>query len=98
MLTLETSAEKEKILLTGLMNGIAKGIFSPELVMPAVQLLVPNIQMPLMMGNKMMEGAMVQAAEQEGMAAQEEAMAQEQGMEQPMEEEQMMEQQQMQPM
>lgn len=98
MLNLETAAEKEKILLTGLMTGIAKGVFSPELVMPAVQLLVPNIQMPLMMGNKMMEGAMVQAQEQEEMAAQEEAMAQEQGMDQPMEEEQMMGQQQMQSM
>ena len=62
-------------------KGINFAVVSPELVMPAVQLLVPNIQMPLMMGNKMMEGAMVQAAEQEQMAVQEEAMAQEQGIE-----------------
>lgn len=75
----KATKQKELSLLNGLMQSIAKGVIDPAIIMPAIQQLVPNIQMPLTMENKqMIQGIQAQAV-QEQMAAQQEPMEQEQG-------------------
>jgi hypothetical protein len=92
----KATKQKELSLLNGLMGAIQKGIINPAIIMPAIQQLVPNIQIPLTMENKqMVEGIQAQAM-QEQMAAQQEAQEQGQPMEQNPQEE-MQEQQQLQP-
>ena len=61
----ESTKAKELSLLNGLMQGIAKGVFSPDIVMPAIQQLVPNIQIPLTVENKKMEGEIIASTQQQ---------------------------------
>lgn len=58
----ESTKEKELALLNGLMQSIAKGIIQPQVIMPAIQQLVPNITIPLSLENAQMTQSMQQAA------------------------------------
>jgi len=74
MVEFKASKEKEVSLLNGLMQAIGKGVIDPSIIMPAIQQLVPNIQMPLAVENQQMQSAIVQQAQQEQqMAMQEQA-------------------------
>lgn len=48
----KSTQAKELSLLNGLMQAIGKGIIPPDIIMPAIQQLVPNIAIPLSMQNK----------------------------------------------
>lgn len=48
----KSTQAKELSLLNGLMQAIGKGIIQPDIIMPAIQQLVPNIAIPLSMQNK----------------------------------------------
>lgn len=61
--------QKEITLLTGLMTSIGKGVIDPQVIMPAIQQLVPNIQIPLIQENKQMANAMAIQEQQEIMQA-----------------------------
>lgn len=74
---------KELSLLNGLMTAIGKGVIDPQVIMPAIQQLVPNIQIPLIQENKQMQDAVIAQAQQEMIA--------ENGGGQPMIEEEMVE-------
>lgn len=69
----ESTKEKELALLNGLMQSVSKGIIDPAIIMPAIQQLVPNIQIPLTLENKQMQASIIQAS-----MPQQETMAQEQ--------------------
>lgn len=61
--------EKEIALLNGLMTSIGKGVIDPQVIMPAIQQLVPNIQIPLIQENKQMANAMAIQEQEEIMEA-----------------------------
>jgi hypothetical protein len=82
ILNLTTAAEKEKILLTGVLTIAAKGLPIPSEFQSLIQLLVPNIQMPLMMQNKQMGEAMELGAKAEMEKQQQQQVAPEEQMEQ----------------
>ena len=69
----ESTKEKELALLNGLMQWVSKGIIDPAIIMPVIQQLVPNIQIPLTLENKQMQASIIQAS-----MPQQETMAQEQ--------------------
>lgn len=69
----ESTKEKELALLNGLMQSVSKGIIDPAIIMPAIQQLVPNIQIPLTLENKQMQASIIQAS-----MPQQETMSQEQ--------------------
>ena len=48
----KSTQAKELSLLNGFMAAIGKGIIPPDIIMPAIQQLVPNIAIPLSMENK----------------------------------------------
>ncbi len=55
MLEFKATKEKEVALLNGLMQAIGKGIIDPNIIMPAIQQLVPNISIPLAAENKVLQ-------------------------------------------
>lgn len=68
------------------MQAIGKGIIQPDIIMPAIQQLVPNIAIPLSMQNKELNQtsqAQDQAAEQKENEQQEEPQEQEMAEQQP---------------
>lgn len=82
----KSTQAKELSLLNGLMQAIGKGIIQPDIIMPAIQQLVPNIAIPLSMQNKELNQtsqAQDQAAEQKENEQQEEPQEQEMAEQQP---------------
>lgn len=79
------SQAKELASVTGLWAAIGKGVISPEVAMPVIQQLMPNITMPLSMENKLLART---AAMQESISEQTEEIVngqpQEEAAEQPM--------------
>lgn len=63
MKDLETKNAKELSLLNGLMQAIAKGVINPNVIMPAIQQLVPNITIPLTVENEQIKSEIVGAAQ-----------------------------------
>lgn len=62
MMEFKATKDKEVSLLNGFMAAIGKGIIDPNIIMPAIQQLVPNIAIPLAMENKtIQQGAIAQA-------------------------------------
>lgn len=70
MLDFEYTKKKELAVTDGLMQAIVKGIISPNIVMPVLQQLIPNISIPLGVENDDMEKGMQAKAMEEQMAAQ----------------------------
>lgn len=82
----KSTQAKELSLLNGLMQAIGKGIIQPDIIMPAIQQLVPNIAIPLSMQNKELNQtsqAQDQAAEQKENEQEEEPQEQEMAEQQP---------------
>ncbi len=79
MLDFKATKEKELALLNGVLQIAAKGVAVPEEWKSVIQLLVPNIAIPLAQENQHMQEAIVAQAQQQQMAAQQEAAEQEQG-------------------
>jgi len=90
----ESTREKELALLNGLMQAISKGIIDPNIIMPAIQQLVPNITIPLAIENKQVQEGIMQQQQMEMQQQMEEEQGEGQQME--MEENEGMEQQVMQ--
>ena len=70
----KSTQAKELSLLNGFMQAIGKGVIPPDLIMPAIQQLVPNIAIPLSMENKQLQQtsqAQDQAMQQQQMQGQE---------------------------
>ncbi len=64
----ESTKAKELALLTGLMAAIGKGIYDPNIIMPALQQLVPNITLPLANENQNIQENIQAEQEQKEMA------------------------------
>lgn len=78
----ESIKDKELATVNGLWQAIAKGIISPDVAMPIISQLIPNITIPLVADNKMMQQQMIAQAQQEQMAQQQQAMQESQEQEQ----------------
>jgi hypothetical protein len=100
MLDFKATKEKELATVNGLWQAIGKGVISPNVALPVIQQLIPNITIPLTMENQAMQEniAANQQAEmmQQQQAAQQEGAEQEKGAQQNPQEE-AVEQQQGQP-
>lgn len=77
MLQFKTQEEMKTKLLEGWMQSIAKGVIAPDTVMPILQQLMPNIQIPLAMENKQMQEEIVEQQQMQQQQAQEEMVEQE---------------------
>lgn len=71
----ESTKAKELAMVNGMWQGIAKGFISPQIAMPVLQQLMPNIVMPLQVENKEMSDAM-QAEAQEQIQSQQQPQTQ----------------------
>jgi len=79
VLEFESTKAKELAMVNGMWMGISKGVITPDIAMPVLQQLMPNIKIPLIMENKQMTNAAI--ASQEPPAEQ----GQDMGAEQPQE-------------
>jgi len=98
MLDFKATKDKELATVNGLWQAIGKGVISPNIALPVIQQLIPNITIPLAVENEEMQKNIAINQQQEQMQAQQQQMAeeqQEQGMAQNPQEE-MQEQPQMQ--
>jgi hypothetical protein len=67
MLVFKTQEEMKLATVNGLWQAIAKGIMTPDVVMPVIQQLIPNISIPLMQENKEIQQGLMQQDQQEQM-------------------------------
>lgn len=70
MLDFKYIKEKELAFVNGLMQAVTKGVISPDIVMPVLQQLVPNVVIPLTQENKDMVQSLQANAMQQQAAAQ----------------------------
>jgi len=88
MLDFKATKDKELATVNGLWQAIGKGVISPDIALPVIQQLIPNITIPLTVENQEMQKNIAMNQQQEMMEAQQQQMAeqqQEQGMENPQE-------------
>lgn len=83
MLEFKSTKDKELATVNGLWAAIGKGLVSPDVAMPVIQQLIPNITIPLALENKNMQEGIQQQQMQEQMQQQQEMEPQEQPMQEP---------------
>lgn len=76
MLEFKSTKEKELAMVNGLWQAIGKGFISPNVAMPVIQQLIPNITIPLTMENQAMQQSIVANQQAELMQQQQAAQQQ----------------------